>query len=340
MQCLEVKNQSYLFKLTALWAFVEVALGGMLHALRVPLTGVVVGGTAVAIISLMGRYSPKPFKDIIAATGLVLLVKAGASPHSPLPAYLAVGFQGLLGAWVFQFLKYSRITVVLFSLIAMLESGFQKLILLTVLYGKSLWDSFDVFFESVLKSFQMQSETSGSSWIVGLYIGVYFFWGLYLGVRLFSFDQRAENYVSQWKESEGVALNAVESTFWRVSRNRNLFWLVYLFVLIMMSLVLIILGDNKYDLFYVVFRSMSAIFLVFWVVNPLFTYWVKRKSSSISLQSQIQEISDQFAFLQRDYFKALQIIQGKTWHPFRYFKAMEMLISIHIFRENASKNES
>ena len=53
MQCLEVKNQSYLFKLTALWAFVEVALGGMLHALRVPLTGVVVGGTAVAIISFL-----------------------------------------------------------------------------------------------------------------------------------------------------------------------------------------------------------------------------------------------------------------------------------------------
>ena len=53
---------SYTFQLTALWAFVEVTLGGMLHALRVPLTGVVVGGTAVAIISIMGQNAQNPWK--------------------------------------------------------------------------------------------------------------------------------------------------------------------------------------------------------------------------------------------------------------------------------------
>ena len=339
MQCLELKNQSYLFQLTALWAFVEVTLGGMLHALRVPLTGVVVGGTAVAIISLMGRYAQNPLKDILSATGLVLLVKAGASPHSPLPAYLAVGFQGLFGALVFQIFKFSRFTVILFSLVAMLESGFQKLILLTVLYGKSIWDSIDVFFESVLNSFHLQSGTSGSNWLVGLYISVYFIWGLYLGIRLYSFDRRARFYVELWQNSSDATIVSERSIVWRLTRNRNLFWLVYLLILFLMSLVLVVFGDDKYDLFYVVFRSMSAIFIVFWVINPLFTYWVKRKSSSISLQSQIKEISNQFTLLQQDYFRALQIIGGRTWLPFRYFKAMEMLISIHIFRENASKRE-
>lgn len=331
---------SYTFQLTALWAFVEVTLGGMLHALRVPLTGVVVGGTAVAIISIMGQNAQNPWKEIIKATGLVLLVKAGASPHSPLPAYLAVAFQGVLGALIFQLFKFCRASVILFSLIAMLESGFQKLILMTILYGKSLWTAIDVFTESVLNSFHLNSQTSGSEWIIGIYIGIYTVWGLYLGYRLSTFNSRSQGYLSLWKSSSDNIANTSESVAWNTQRNRNVFWLVYFGILLIMSLILITLGDEKHDLFYVAFRSMSAIFIVFWVINPLFTYWIKKKSAAISLKSQIKEISNQFAFLQQDYFKALHLVGGYTWLPLRYFRAMELLISIKISQENESPTKS
>ena len=330
---------SYTFQLTALWAFVEVTLGGMLHALRVPLTGVVVGGTAVAIISIMGQNAQNPWKEIIKATGLVLLVKAGASPHSPLPAYLAVAFQGVLGALIFQFFKFSRASVVLFSLIAMLESGFQKLILMTILYGKSLWTAIDVFTESVLNSFHLNSQTSGSEWIVGIYMGIYAVWGLYLGYRMSTFNKRSQKYLSLW-ESGKDNIDVFKSVAWNTQRNRNVFWLIYFGILLLMSLILITLGNEKHYLFYITFRSMSAIFIVFWVINPLFTYWVKKKSDAISLKSQIKEISNQFAFLQQDYFKALQLVGGYTWLPLRYFRAMELLISIKISQENESPSKS
>ena len=101
-----------------------------------------------------------------------------------------------------------------------------------------------------------------------------------------------------------------------------------------MLLTLITLGNDKYDLFYVVFRSMSAIFLVFWVINPLFSYWVRKKSKSTSLKHQIQEISNRFVFFQQDYYAALKIISGHSWNAFRYFKAMELLIAITMKSDN------
>ncbi len=309
----------FIFQLTALWAFVEVALGGVLHALRIPFTGVVIGGTAVAIISIIGQNSQRPWRDIMSATGLVLMVKAGASPHAPLPAYIAVAFQGLLGALIFQWFRFYRISVVLFALLAMLESGLQKLLLLTLFYGKSLWVALDVFIESVLKSFHLQSDTTGSQLIVVIYISIYAFWGLYLGIRLATFSKRADAYVKLWKASPVLEISSNLSSVWNVKRNRNLFWLIYLAIILVMCFVLISFGKQKYDLFYVVFRSMAAIFVVFWIVNPLFSYWIKRKANSGSIKLQIQAISNQFVFLQNDYFRALQIIGGPRWQPVTVF---------------------
>jgi hypothetical protein len=51
------------------------------------------------------------------------------------------------------------------------------------------------------------------------------------------------------------------------------------------------------------------------------------------VQSQIQAISNQFVFLQNDYFRALQIIGGPTWQPLRYFRAMEMLIAVTLVKD-------
>lgn len=328
------QNTPFLFQLTALWAFVEVTLGGLLHALRIPLTGVVIGGTAVAIISIIGQNSQRPWRDIISATGLVLLVKAGASPHAPLPAYLAVGFQGVLGAFIFQYFRFNYVSAIVFALIAMLESGLQKLLLLTLLYGKSFWVAFDVFIESVLKSFHLQSETSGSQLIVGIYIGIYAFWGLYLGIRLATFSKRADVYVQRWNSSPVLEISTDLTSAWNAKRNRNVFWLVYLAIIMLMCFVLISFGDQKQNLFYVVFRSMAAIFMVFWIVNPLFSYWIKKKANSGSVKLQIQAISNQFVFLQNDYFRALQIIGGHPWHPLRYFRAMEMLIAVTLVKDH------
>ena len=205
---------------------------------------------------------------------------------------------------------------------------------MTLLYGKSLWTAIDVFVESVLESFRISAETSGSDWLIAIYVGIYAIWGLYLGIRMSNFDVRAKNYIQIWNQKHRLSVDSNAAGAWRTPRNRNLFWLVYLAIILVMSLILVTLGDDKYDLFYVVFRSMSAIFLVFWVINPMFSYWVRKKSKSTTLKYQIQEISNQFAFFQHDYYTALKIVGGYSWNAFRFFKAMELLIAVTMQREN------
>ena len=68
-------------RLTALWALNEAGLGGLIHAMRVPFTGIVVGSTAVVLIALIAFFAEKKAKAILKATVIVLLIKAAASPH-------------------------------------------------------------------------------------------------------------------------------------------------------------------------------------------------------------------------------------------------------------------
>src|SRR6202008_2387238 len=76
-------------RLTALWAFTESGLGGLLHALQIPFTGLVVGGMAVIIISFIAEISGNNYKQILKSALIVLIVKAMVSPYTPFPAYIA-----------------------------------------------------------------------------------------------------------------------------------------------------------------------------------------------------------------------------------------------------------
>lgn len=84
------ENQLAISRLTALWALSESGLGGMMHAVKIPFTGFFLGGFAIVIITLIAHFSKTPFKSILQATLLVILVKAAASPHSPPMAYLSL----------------------------------------------------------------------------------------------------------------------------------------------------------------------------------------------------------------------------------------------------------
>ena len=117
-------------RLTALWALNEAGLGGMIHALRVPFTGIVVGSTAVVLIALIAFFAERRARAILKATTIVLLIKAAASPHTPLPAYAAVAFQGLAGAALFALLPSLRFGALVLGLLALWQGAVQKLLVM------------------------------------------------------------------------------------------------------------------------------------------------------------------------------------------------------------------
>ncbi len=169
-------------RLTALWALNEAGLGGLIHALRVPFTGIVVGSTAVVLIALIAFFAERKAKAILKATVIVLLVKAAASPHTPLPAYVAVSFQGLAGALLFGLLPSLRLAALLLGLLALGQGAVQKLVVMSLLYGRSLWDSVDAVGRWILEKMGHGSgDLSPTGWFLVVYLGYYALAGLITG---------------------------------------------------------------------------------------------------------------------------------------------------------------
>jgi len=51
-------NSLLYYRLIALWALAEALLGGIIHGLRIPVSGLVVGSCAVICICLIAWYAP------------------------------------------------------------------------------------------------------------------------------------------------------------------------------------------------------------------------------------------------------------------------------------------
>jgi hypothetical protein len=169
-------------RLTALWALNEAGLGGLIHALRVPFTGIVVGSTAVILIALIAFFAERRAKAILKATVIVLLVKAAASPHTPLPAYVAVSFQGVAGAVLFGLLPSIRLGALILGLLALWQGAVQKLLVMTLLYGRSLWESVDAVGRWILEKMGGgEGGVSPTGWFLFFYLGYYTVAGLVTG---------------------------------------------------------------------------------------------------------------------------------------------------------------
>ncbi|GAB5521863.1 MAG: hypothetical protein RhofKO_41140 [Rhodothermales bacterium] len=194
-------------RLTALWALAEVGLGGALHALRLPVTGLVVGSTAIVLLALLAeatRRGGRPVRrTLLGATAVVLGVKLAASPHSPVGAYVAVAFQGGLAALLLPSLGRTVGPLVL-GVIALAESAVQRVLILTLLFGSTFWAAVDSFVTQVLRRIEALGLAPGetvdaSVWLVGAYIGVHLVVGALAGVmagrllrRVFSLGEHAD----------------------------------------------------------------------------------------------------------------------------------------------------
>jgi hypothetical protein len=172
-------------RLIALWALSEAALGGVLHALRIPFTGLFVNSSAVLFMVLIANTAQKK-GAILRATLIVMIVKGMVSPHTPLTAFIAVGFQGFVGELLLPSKKHLLLSSILLGVITLLQSGLQKIVLLTIVFGNTLWESIDIFGSFVLNQLSFLSIEIGqlniSYWLISTYIGIHLIAGICIGI--------------------------------------------------------------------------------------------------------------------------------------------------------------
>lgn len=262
-----------------------------MHALKIPLTGFLVGGFAVVIISLLAYYSRNNFRLMMQATALVLLVKFTVSPHSPGPAYIAVGFQGLMGALLYRLIPGFPVASVLFGMIAMLESAVQKLLVMTLIFGKSLWVALDGLYNSINKDFGDPNAPSFSIWVIGVYTAIYTLWGLLIGLWIARLPRRIE-LQSEAIRSQFLIWKNDKSNLAALTKRRRKRKLLFL-LMILLAIVTIFLTANIAEgagkAHYVIIRTLVVLLLLFGVLNPLLKWalqrWAAGRKNKVELQS-------------------------------------------------------
>ncbi len=297
-----------IMRLTALWALSESGLGGLMHAFKIPFTGFFLGGFAIVIITLIAHHSTRKWKSIMQATLLVVLIKAAASPHSPPMAYIAVAFQGIAGAVFYSTVPFFRLAGILFGMIALFESAIQKFLVMTLIFGKSVWEALDSFFLGILKDLSFSSDFSFSFWLIATYTLGYTLWGILLGWWATALPARISNQSEQilanYKNLVPETVSAQQTN--RKKRNRKM--MATLFMLLFIATTFLLQGSGG-KAFYAIARTVAALLLLFYFINPL-VKWLMQKwlsKEEAKNKNQVSTLMDTIPELKNHVQPAMQL---------------------------------
>lgn len=172
-------------RLTALWALNECGLGGFLHALQSPFTGLLVGSIAMICIAFICSLADNKWQTVMMSLAIVLVIKALVSPHSSPTAYIAVIFQGVIGAVIYRFIPGLLKSSLLFVSIGLIESAIQRLLTLTILYGNTIWEAVNIWGTWVTGQWGIILPFSSSRLIIFFYLAIHLGAGMAIGWLIF-----------------------------------------------------------------------------------------------------------------------------------------------------------
>lgn len=313
-----LQRQSAIQRLTALWAFTESGLGGIMHAFQIPFTGLLVGGMAVIMICYIAYLSEHNYRQILKSAVIVLIVKAMVSPLTPFPAYIAVSFQAILGYALFSLSGVNFINIILLSTISMLESAIQKLLVLTLLFGESLWKAMDkmiAFATGQLGNIVVK----GSYWVIGLYLVIYIAGGLIISWLAFrtiqNFNPGNSEYILNI-DSEYIFKPGKPHA---KSRYKKI-WIV-IALMIGISVILFLFARDSKQGWVAVARTvawtLSAITIWFMLIGPLFTKLIQ-KSLKKKQSRYRDEVMTVLSFL-----PVLQKLTALAWQQSKLHKGIK-----------------
>lgn len=270
-------NSTVYYRLVALWVLCEAMLGGIIHGLKLPVSGLFVGGAAVIIISLMAYYTPLK-GSILKATIIVAIFKMMLSPQSPLPAYFAVFFQGVLAELVFFNRKFFKLSCFLLAVLSMVESAIQRILVLMILYGTAFGKAVDGFLNKLTNEHPI---THYSFYFAAGYIAMHVLAGCLIGWICCSIPLK----MGEWKKTivpfeNTITATVVEQSIKRKKRPFKISLLVIWMVLIALyiqSAIPIgkpILSSNI--ILQILVRSIMIVLSWWLLFSPLLIKWLQK----------------------------------------------------------------
>lgn len=319
---LQGKDLKLYYRLIALWVIVEGMLGGLIHGLKLPVSGLVVGGAAVCCISMIAWHTQSR-KAILQATIVVAIFKMMLSPHSPPPAYIAVFFQGWMGALLFSKRKHFALSCVLLGIIALFESAIQRILVLTIIYGVAFWETIDIFVSKVTGA---EDVTPFSKILAVAYILMHIVAGWIIGImanRMVKFvflkprNLQAESNTENALTTDEIGLPKKKKSRFPFKKSLMVIW-IFLVVLFVQSLFF---PDDPWfstgSVGMILLRAFLIILSWYFLLKPLFQFILRRYLNKQS--GKYKEIIEEIQAL----LPALREIWISSWQQSRHLSGIK-----------------
>lgn len=326
-------------RLTALWALNECGLGGFMHALGSPFTGILVGGISILLISLIASHATKVWPALIKALSIVLLIKLSVSPHSPITSYVAVSFQAFLGMLLYGIFSVNRITILLLGALTFLESAAQKLLTLTIIYGQSLWEAVDIYSAWVSEKLSIIEYVVSSKTLIILFISFYTCAGILVGLLILRIIKlmKAVDISESYHFSKATQVKESQHKYAKNSKKLILFWMITLLVVMLPLLFFSAEFNGWKGGLYLLARSFLVLVLWYFVMGPLLLKGLNKllsKHKSV-YQTNIQNTLDLFPHLKSIIQHAWQDSSSlKGLNRMQHFMARSIVYSVHFNSSN------
>lgn len=298
-------------RLTALWALNECGLGGILHALQSPFTGLLVGSIAMICIAFICIFAENKWKAVMTSLAIVLIIKALVSPHSTPTAYIAVTFQAISGAIIYRYIPNLLLASMLFVTIGLIESGIQRLLTLTILYGNTIWEAIDIWGEWITKQWHVVILVSSSRLIIYIYLLIHFISGLFIGWLIYRMIKAIHRLWGDSQYELRLGRDDKKEFFMPGSGPRRKWKKFFLFIILMVGIVFAYtLGDNHTGIqkgLISVIRAVVLLAIWFIFLAPLVIKVLKK-----FLRKKHQQLSEQVAHTM-DIIPLLAWILDKAW---------------------------
>ncbi len=276
-------------RVTALWALSETTFGGILHALHIPLTGIFIGGTAIIFITLIAYFSEQKI-SIIKATLIVLIVKGVVSPYTPIAAYFSVLLQGVLGQILFSSKKHLRLSAFILGVTTLLLFGFQKVIVYTIVFGNTFWQSIDAYANFIAEQFNLTGLNAQSIHFSFIMISIYVLIHLTTGILIGILAGRIPNWISTSinkndyylididpkPEEESLSTGNKKNKYLR-KKSRGFLFLIFAVGAIILSYLTPGLGLNQAaDVALMIFRAVIITLIWYFYLAPVLLNYSKK----------------------------------------------------------------
>lgn len=231
------------YRLIACWVICEAFAGGIMHASKLPFTGLFVSSLAVTCIILIAYFTPASF-SIIRATIMVAIFKLMLSPHSPPTAYVAVFFQGLLGHLLFSRRNHFKTKALILAVLSLVESSIQRILVLVILYGNGFWQAVNVYIQKLTGEPGMTNYTMGIA--IG-YISIHAIAGFIVGY----YTIRLASKAILWKQDKHIFSvtitnkGEIPDTSVKKKKRKIRLWLVLPWLLLLAMLIYSYMNPEK-----------------------------------------------------------------------------------------------